>query len=525
MVPFLKIAILFDYHFSVRDFLFTPVWDEMKKHENVHFYLISSSPEVKAEITSRNCSNIFYSHPTQFFDPRPKSMLDKLYGRILKQWQKIIGFFDDCYLFDTLAYRFVAIHGLSHYEIRRRKSRQEQERHRIFLNYRQGEKAGRPFPKSKILFRLLYDFRSDFFNVINKRDLGFFHALSPDLFVFGRLHWMTTAYWARILRRLNIPMIGIVASWDHPTVQGPTPKGMNGYVVASRHMFDEMSDLHSIQLEKIRQIGKVQMDIFKNKSIIMSRENFLKQINIPLDHCLVAFGTNSYVLKDHEVSIARKLADDFCAGRYGKSTLLLRTHPQDLDWNADFLPLAKHPHVVCVDGASFGYRSSDNFSRGNEDQIFLANLMKHSDLVIQSRGSLALDAIAFDTPVISLAFDGDLHREAGDSFLWENCYEHYKPLIAAGGTWVAGSYKSLERAIQTYLGDPSVHSVGREVIRRQHIEPLDGGASKRLVDYLVEMAEKSRNGQIPNGDWEYKGIGDVSWAARQECDIMKYLDE
>jgi hypothetical protein len=521
----LKIAISFDYHFSVRDFLFTPVWDEMAKRPDVYFYLISSNPEVEAEIKARGCENIFFVDPSQVFENYQKTFSSKVLSLINKKWMQLFNSFDARYLFDSLAYRFVAVHNLSHYQIRKKKSYKEQQRNRIFLNYRQGEMAGRPFPKSKVLFRLLYEFRHGFLNLVQREDLKLFKSLAPDVFVFGRLHWLTTAYWSRVMKRLGIPMIGVVASWDHPTVQGPTPRGMSKYVVASKRMLEEMSALHEIEPEKIFQIGKVQMDIFKDESILMEREDFFNELNIPSDHALITFGTNVYTLKDHEVSIAQKLASDFSARRYGRATLLLRTHPQDLDWKTDFLPLEKPPFVICMDGASFGYRTTDNFARGTVDQVFLANLMKHSDVVIQSRGSLALDAIAFDTPVISLAFDGDLQKSLEDSFLWENCYEHYKPLVNSDGTWLAGSYNSLDRAINTYLKDPTHHSSGRDTIRCEHIEPLDGGASRRLIDYLVSTAERARNGQVETGNWAYRGLGDTKWATHQECNIYKFLDK
>ena len=44
----LKIVIYLGYHFSVRDFLFTPVWDEMVKRTNVIFYLFTTDPAMQS---------------------------------------------------------------------------------------------------------------------------------------------------------------------------------------------------------------------------------------------------------------------------------------------------------------------------------------------------------------------------------------------------------------------------------------------------------------------------------------------
>lgn len=46
-----------------------------------------------------------------------------------------------------------------------------------------------------------------------------------------------------------------------------------------------------------------------------------------------------------------------------------------------------------------------------------------------------------------------------------------------------GSYEELDRAITGYLGDSTIHFEGRKIVREEHMKPLDGKASQRLVDY------------------------------------------
>jgi hypothetical protein len=524
----LKIAILLGYHFSVRDFLFTPVWQEMAKRTNIVFYLLGGDPNLKSVVEGRECKNIKFIDNNSIHDEiglSPVALPFRLKSALVKRWRKYFACLDDEYMFDSLMYRFVVVNRLSHYNIRRKKSREEQKRLQIFTNYKKGERAGALFPESRFLYKLLYELRHSSLLIPTDEDIEQIRALNLDLFVFSRVHLKNTAYWAQVMRRLGIPMVGIVASWDHPTVQGPTPRGMSAYVVASRRMAQEMSELHGIKSERIFQIGKVQMDVFKDPSRLKPKDVFFRELGIPVENCLITFGTNTTGLKEHEISIAKKLAADFVSGKYGKATLLIRTHPQDVNWKRDFQSSEHKPTVICLDGASFGARGWNDLYQEVEDITFLANLMNHSSVVIQSRGSLALDAISFDTPVISLAFDGDLDRIDADSFVWEYCYEHYKPLVAAEGMWMVGSYGALERAIKGYIADPSMHADGRERIRLQHLEPLDGCASARLINLLIECAEKARKRTLPLGDWAYPGFGDLGWAGRQWIDIDKYIDK
>ena len=521
----LRVAITLPYHFCVRDFLFTPVWEEMAKRSDVDFLFLHNNAETTRLISKCGCPNI--SVPARRVNNPPKSFLKRILRRDLATLLWMLGFrwLDDKYLYDSLSHRFAVLNGLSHYRIRQGKSPEERKRQQSFFIYRKGDSVGCPFPGSSALFRFLYKLRHGFLNIASRDDMAFLQNLKPDLFVLGRLQFPVTAHWGRALRHLGIPTIGIISSWDHPTIQGPLSRGMSGYVVASRRMADEICGLHGIDRAKVCQVGKVQMDQYLNPAIFSSREDFLREMGVPPEHHLVTFETNTTGLKEHEVSIAQKLAEDFINGVYGKATLLLRTHPQDLNWERDFLSLAKPPWVLCFSASSFGSRKTDSLSRGQDDQVILANLMKHSDIVIQSRGSMALDAIAFDTPVISLAFDGDLVRPSNDSFLLEYAFEHYKPLVAAQGTWLVGSYGELDRAIRRYLSDPTIHSKGRKIIREEHIEPLDGKASQRLVDYLVESARKAREGTLPVGDWGHTGLGDVTWASRQICNVQDYVQK
>ncbi len=524
MTSQLRIAITLPYLFSVRDFLFTPAWSEMARRRDAHFFLLASDEGLGAVISARKCPNISFVR----YPPSPKrrpSVIERVMRKDLAAcvWLGLLQKLDRGYILDSLVYRYAVLNDLSHYRIRKGRSRKERIRQKIFYDYRKAERAGFPFPRSKVFFRFLYEIHHGFFKTIHKNDTAFLRGLKPDLFVLGRLHYMPAAYWARVSRYLGIPMIGIVSSWDHPTTKGPTPRGMSRYIVASKRMVEEMSDLHGIKKDKICQIGKVQMDIYNDPSIFYDRKDFLRGLGVPPDYRLVTLGTNTTGLKEHEVSIAQKLSNDFVNFRYGKAALLIRTHPQDKDWKRDFLSLSSPPQVICHMACSFGTRAEDNLSYCDDDMIMLANMMKHSDVVIQSRGSLALDSIAFDTPVISLAFDGDLERKPEDSFLHEYEFEHYKPLITAQGTWMVGSYDKLDQAILEYLKEPAIHGKGRRIIREEHIEPLDGKASKRLIDCIVDSAKMAREKKLPEGDWDHTGLGNLRWSARQIYNIHDYV--
>ena len=122
----------------------------------------------------------------------------------------------------------------------------------------------------------------------------------------------------------------------------------------------------------------------------------------------------------------------------------------------------------------------------------LAALIRLSGVVVQSRGAIALDAIAQDKPVISINFDGDLELVCdADTFALENTYHHYAPLVEAGGVEIVSSYEELIESIATFIETPNRGSEGRKRVLEDHLAPLDGRAAERLVECLQQFGRES----------------------------------
>lgn len=519
-----RIAINVPNLFSVRDFLFTPIWEEMARRRDVQFLLVGLTRSVADVVQRRGVDTIVPIAHTMTGYRWPRIAGGRRPVRSLWGPLGALGGWLDSYLYEANTLRFAAANGLSHYRIRRESTPDGRQRRQVMVEYRRGERPGFPFPTSRGLARAVYGLREWPHWPMLPVDRAWLARLNADLFVFGRVHMSFTPYWARELRRLGVPMVGIVSSWDHPTTKGATSRGMSGYVVASRRMVEEMRDLHGVPESQIAQVGKVQMDRYLDPSHAGSAGELRRRLGVDADARILVLGTNATGLKEHEVSIARRLAADVRAGRYGHAALVIRTHPLDQDWLRDFHVLADPPRVVVLHAAEFNPGDTDGERRDLEDGRLLTALMKHAAVVIQSRGSLALDAIAFDTPVISLAYDGDETVDPRDSFVQEYAFEHYKPLVRARGTWMVGSHDALARAVAGYLADPSRDAQGRAMIRREHIEPFDGAASRRTIDYLVESAQRARAGELPPGDWSRDGAGNPHWAPQQACDLDAYID-
>ncbi|WP_419663645.1 CDP-glycerol glycerophosphotransferase family protein [Desulfosarcina variabilis] len=398
--------------------------------------------------------------------------------------------FDRGYLYPSLLCRFIAINNLSITNIRKEKSLVDRLEYQMYTGFNKGQLVTWPFEKSRVFYNLLYNLRPRIFSPPDPVRLKFLKEISPDLFMIARIHNPETVGWLKALQRLNIKTVGYVASWDQTTTQGPTPKGFYKIAVASSYMKQEMVQYHGISKDCLRVVGKPQMDIFTNKNKILLKKEFFNSIGIK-DHSqkMILFGSNVGVLGVHEPSIAKWIVDAISDGNIKNAIFCIRPHPQDKEWRVKFSSILHSKHVVTI--KSHRFTESDSTQTGHEDQVLFANLLYHSDLVIQTRGSMALDAFAYDKPVISLAFDGDKNKYYEDSIAREYEYEHYQPLVMQNSTWLVSSMAELSEAIKSYLADPHLHASGREKIRTSHIAPLDGNSGKRIVKFIIDSGSET----------------------------------
>jgi hypothetical protein len=499
------------YHFSVRNFLYTPVLENMARHPHVRFVLVSAGAQDGQFVRSCGHRNIVHELMAPAWDRPEYQQCRRDHGigarlsRVLyRYWTR----FDEKYLFDSLTYRFNHLMGLACLRFRQAMSAEQQRLEVAFSNFAPS-RIGRPFLDSPSMFSFLFALR--YSRMVPSRDpwVEFLYwAYRPDVLVLSRLQFKTGVWpFLASAKKRRVPVIGVIQSWDQPTTKGPFPPGVNTYVVGSRAMSRALEQYHGVPCDRIRTVGHVYTDNYLLREFRSEREDFLSRMGLPMDGTLVTFCTNTLTLKAHEVSIARYMAQKVSGGAYGaRCTLFIRPHPQDTKWETDFASMHAPPHIVVSRGSGFGYYPDDSKKNAMEDTRFLTNLMRHSAVVINTGSSVALDAIAFDTPVICLGFDGDRTPAEPDRVIVRYEWEHLRSLLVSGGIWLVRSYAELDQAVAAYLANPRLHAEGRKQTRQDHLEPLDGRASERMVDLIVDYA----HGRIPDdqalGHWEHRGL-------------------
>ena len=98
----LKIVISLPYLFSVRDFLFTPVWREMVKRKDVDFFLLCHDMEVGKLILERENTNVTLAKSPPLNSDQKSRMKRTLRSHFgARVWKFLFRKIDEKYLFDS----------------------------------------------------------------------------------------------------------------------------------------------------------------------------------------------------------------------------------------------------------------------------------------------------------------------------------------------------------------------------------------------------------------------------------------
>ena len=220
-------------------------------------------------------------------------------------------------------------------------------------------------------------------------------------------------------------------------------------------------------------------DLIKKSS--ETRESFLAELGIHTKSTVLLYAGNASRLGAHEPSIVEHIAEQINQASYIEKDkgdnnihLLIRPHPQDVDWQNRYakvsnLPLGKQ---VTVMPAEMGNMKN------------MVNTLRHADIVLATQGSISLDAAALDKKIINIAFDGSLQRSYTESVQRWYEMDHYLPVVNSGGVAIVTDFKELDETITNMIFDDP-NQMGRQRLREIELEPFQGDSSARQVKAML----------------------------------------
>jgi CDP-glycerol glycerophosphotransferase (TagB/SpsB family) len=279
-------------------------------------------------------------------------------------------------------------------------------------------------------------------------------------------------------RRLGIPTIAHVASWDHTVGKGVIGPFCDLYVVQNEAMREDLARFHAIASERVVVTGWPQTDLYARRRPREAYERLVRSLGLDPARPLVMVMGNTPSNTPFEDRFVERVVGWWKASGDDRPSLLFRPHPRDREWRERFRA------AVDTDGVAVQEASFTDFEE-------LATLLQHCDCVVANAGTILLDALVNDRPSVCVLYDEG--APPGESYALKNVIgEHYRELAASSAFYRAESFEEVVEGILRALAQPDELAEERRRVARRVVGDVDGRVGERVVDAIVGVVSRAQ---------------------------------
>lgn len=291
--------------------------------------------------------------------------------------------------------------------------------------------------------------------------------------VFSNLQTQPAVPFLLAARRLGLPQVGYVASWDHTVGKGAISPHVDRYVVQNDVMRDDLARYHGITAERVVVTGWPQTDVYFRRRPREDYEALLRGYRLDPAKPLVLVMGNTPTNAPYESRFVERVVRwwDEGGGR-DRFSLLFRPHPRDRDWEQRFSPAIGRGGV---------HVQSPSYT----DLDVLATLLQHGSCVVANAGTIVLDSLVNDRPTVCVLYDEG--APPGEIWAAKNVLgEHYRQLMESAAFYRAHDFDDVTSGIERGLANPEELAGERRRVAMEVVGEVDGRAAERVVDAIVE---------------------------------------
>lgn len=310
---------------------------------------------------------------------------------------------------------------------------------------------------------------------------------APDLIFATNMRVDPDIFLLKYAKRRGIPTIGMPQSWDNFTSKLFVFTKPDVMLVHNQTMIREAEKYADMAAGRIRMVGFLQFDHYRDLSWYMTKEEVGAQLNLDSKKHWISYFTGGLpvaVLEDKDTFDHLAMLKNAAAqGILPNAEVIVKLHPINPH---RFVESVARDIPVLAFGKNFDFRMSEMKT--------LMNFIRLSDVIIVAGSTIALEAAILDSPVVLAAFNGyhddtvPLHRRM--SYALDHTV-HYLQVQQSGGVWRVGNEQELVHAVKTYLENPALHREGRARLASELGGPLDGNAGRRVFNAMREMVNAS----------------------------------
>jgi hypothetical protein len=277
-------------------------------------------------------------------------------------------------------------------------------------------------------------------------------------------------------RRVGVPVVGHIASWDHTVGKGIIAPHLRRYIVQNDVMRDDLVRYHGVNRDRVVVSGWPQTDVFHRRRARSEFDEIVRGLGLDPERPVVLVMGNSPTNAPYEKQFVDRLVSWWeASGAERRFSLLFRPHPRDREWRGRFSA------AVSRDGAAVQEPSFRDLER-------LAVMLQHGDVVISNAGTILLDALVNDRPGVCVLYDEG--APPGESWAWKNVSgEHYKSLMESDAFYRAERFDDVTAGIERALAWPGELAAERGRVAREVVGEIDGCAAERVVEAVLSAIQ------------------------------------
>lgn len=295
------------------------------------------------------------------------------------------------------------------------------------------------------------------------------------LLVLGNTQTFASAPFVLAAKRLGLPVVGYIASWDHAVGKGVVPPHIDRYLVQNDIMRDDLCRYHGIPSDRVDVTGWPTSDVYHRRRSRDEYEALLDRLGVDATKPVVFVVGNVFHNAPYEHVLLEHLSEWASSPeKRARFSLLFRPHPHDREWRSRYA--AALDRGVAAQEATYA------------DLDDLTVLLQHAACVVAHAGTVLLDAIANDRPSVCVLYD---EGAPDGERLWAEqnvTGKHYAALVDSGCFYPARSFEQVADGVERALSDPGEQHEERVRATERVMGTIDGCAAERVVDAIVRAA-------------------------------------
>jgi len=306
-------------------------------------------------------------------------------------------------------------------------------------------------------------------------------GLRPDVAVISPLIGRSTRNrrqtdTVKSARRLGVPTVFGVGSWDHLTTKGVVKARPDSTLVWNDLQRRDAAGLHSLPRESVVVTGAQLFDPWFDRAPGSSAGEFAAQLGLPGERYVVYVGSSPNIAPpEREIPFVHGWLEALRA-RDSDLGVLIRPHPYNVRAWAD--------EDVSRLGAVVAPRAAPSVPMTGEEDALYFDSIHHAAAVVGINTSAMVEAFIQRKAVLTIGDPDFAETQAGTP--------HFKELRAAAGPalLMAGSIDEHLDQLRAVLDDPAAAAAGAEAFLLAFVRPhgLDRPATPIVADAIEAAA-------------------------------------